>query len=72
MTALLNHLNQMRLTNMPDISMCEGGLCPKKEQCYRYTAIPTGMQSFFLYPPFTTLKEGDEICEYYWDNKNEK
>ena len=25
---------------MPDISMCNGGNCQKKETCYRYTATP--------------------------------
>ena len=34
---------------MPDISMCEGGDCPKKEQCYRFTATPCQGQ---YYSPF--------------------
>lgn len=27
---------------MPNISMCKGGNCPRKDSCYRYTAIAPG------------------------------
>lgn len=47
---------------MPDISMCRGEGCPKKDQCYRYTAKPTpGRQSYLAVPPFDH-KTGS--CEY--------
>ena len=49
---------------MPDISMCLGTGCPKKDECYRYTAKPTPhWQSYFCKPP---IKDGE--CEYFWDN----
>lgn len=31
---------------MPDISMCMKKECPKRETCYRATAIPDRWQSF--------------------------
>jgi len=45
---------------MPDITMCTGEGCPKKETCYRFTAIPGRYQSFFVAPPY---KDGD--CPRY-------
>jgi len=54
---------------MPDITMCEGGECTIKEDCYRYTAKPSGdMQSYFVEPPFEK-KMGGSACEYYWSNR---
>lgn len=46
---------------MPDISMCMGDDCPKKEGCYRYRAIPWFRQSYFSVPPY----DGEE-CRYFW------
>ena len=46
---------------MPDITMCPGGDCLKKEKCYRYTAEPSSWQSYFTEPP----NDGEE-CEYFW------
>lgn len=43
---------------MPDISMCMGGACPLKENCYRFRAVPSPFQSFLEKPPF----EGEK-CE---------
>ena len=51
---------------MPDITMCRGEECPKKQFCYRHTAKASDYQSFFMVPP---LKEYD-TCNYYWDNKD--
>lgn len=31
---------------MPDISMCNGHLCPKRDECYRCQAIPCYVQSY--------------------------
>lgn len=54
---------------MPDISMCMGNNCPKKDNCYRFTAIPSEfMQSYFTIPPIK--KDGE--CDYYWPLKPEK
>lgn len=47
---------------MPDIAMCEGGDCPIKETCYRFTAKPSAYrQSYFSVPP---IKDGE--CSHYW------
>jgi len=50
---------------MPDISMCANALCPSKEYCHRFTAIPSKlMQS---YADFSL--EDDEIsCSYFIPN----
>lgn len=31
---------------MADISMCENAMCPKSNNCYRFLAIPSMMQSY--------------------------
>jgi len=49
---------------MPDISLCDGMKCPKKESCYRYTATPNEYrQSYFGAPPYDPHTGK---CEYYW------
>ena len=58
---------------MPDISMCKGGSCPKKQDCYRYRAIPTPQrQAYYATPPiaadgscthFLKLRVGDRLTE---------
>lgn len=52
---------------MPDISMCTNQWCPNKEKCYRYTAIPSGRQSYSSFT-YDFLKKS---CTYFWDNCNE-
>jgi len=48
---------------MPDITMCDGTGCPRKESCYRFTANPSEyLQSYFETPP---VKE-DGNCDEYW------
>lgn len=48
---------------MPDISMCAGGDCPKKQQCYRYTATANPMrQSYFGVLPYNS---DTNSCVYY-------
>ena len=48
---------------MPDITMCDGGKCPKKDGCYRHTAKPCDWrQSYFEKPPW----DEDGECIYYW------
>jgi len=47
---------------MADIAMCQGGDCPLKEKCYRYTApVSKHWQSYYMDIPYK-----DGICEYYW------
>lgn len=51
---------------MPDITMCPGKDCPKRESCYRFTAKPDiYWQSYFMEPPIKDKQE----CDMYWDNK---
>lgn len=63
---------------MPDISMCDGGSCPLRKRCYRFTAKPSEFrQSYFCNPPFRAMKalehkEDHEVCEEFWDNKERK
>jgi len=53
---------------MPDISMCNGQQCPKKDTCFRYLAEPSKWrQTYFLGIP---LKE-DGTCEHYWERIND-
>lgn len=48
---------------MTDISMCLGGDCTLKNDCYRYRAIPNEYrQSMFRKPPY---KDGG--CDKFWD-----
>jgi len=51
---------------MPDITMCSGDGCPKKQSCYRYTAKASDYQSFFMNPP---IKDGE--CDHYWGEQAE-
>ena len=48
---------------MTDICMCEDNECPMKEKCYRHTAKPGYMQSYFYESP----RDGDK-CSYFMDN----
>ena len=48
---------------MPDIRMCQGGDCPLKDNCYRFTATPNEWrQSYFSNTPW---EEEEKNCEYY-------
>ena len=50
---------------MPDISMCDDELCPKRQQCYRNPASGTQpnkfRQSWFLLSPMTN----SGTCDYF-------
>jgi len=53
---------------MPDITMCKGEGCPMRNNCYRYKAEPSMMQTYFLQTP----KDGppyNGVCKYYWGIK---
>ena len=55
---------------MPDISMCAGGNCPNKQDCYRHTAKPSQyMQSYFSEVPYDIE---EKKCDYFWDNSEYK
>lgn len=49
---------------MYDITLCDGGDCPLKNACFRYTAAILGRQDFFGSPPFVGMD-----CEHFLDNK---
>ena len=54
---------------MPDITMCEGTGCPRKQTCYRFMATPTPMrQSYFSVPPV----KKDGTCDHYWEYKEKQ
>lgn len=47
---------------MPDITMCNGNGCPKKDSCYRFKAKPNELwQSYFMTAPYK-----DNDCNNYW------
>lgn len=49
---------------MPDITMCMGGKCPIKTNCYRYRAVPSeGRQYYFTTPPFK-----ENSCTHFVEN----
>lgn len=47
---------------MPDITMCKGKGCKKRESCYRYVAKPDRFQS---YSAFEFLIVNGK-CDWYW------
>jgi len=49
---------------MADISMCLNKDCPKKEQCYRFTAPPD--EPYQWYSEFKPDENGE--CEDFVDN----
>lgn len=52
---------------MPDITMCLGKDCPKKEKCFRYKAKPSEyMQAYSDFKP-----ENDK-CEGFWEIEEEE
>jgi hypothetical protein len=44
---------------MPDITMCPGAGCHKKDTCYRHTATPRR-------PYQVQVQQAPEDCAYYW------
>ncbi len=54
---------------MPDISMCSGANCPKREDCYRFKAKPDRMQSYFVTPPVDALGECRHLMPLYPDER---
>jgi hypothetical protein len=50
---------------MPDISMCEGKLCPAKNRCWRFLATPSFRQAYSDFDD--DLKVGASQCAYFDD-----
>ncbi len=49
-----------------DRTLCKGGKCLFKKDCYRYNAKPSKYQSYFVKEPFRY-----DRCEYFWgDSKS--
>ena len=48
---------------MADITMCAGGICRKKEDCYRYKAVPNPYWQSYL-------SEIHRDCDYFWPMKD--
>jgi len=68
---------------MPDISMCKGGNCLLRMNCYRYTAKAEELgQSYFGEPPYKMSMILDEnmpslgavtqTCGFFWNNAEYK
>ena len=54
---------------MADITKCHGDMCPKKEQCYRYTATSHEFrQAYFM----TTPIQSDGTCTEFWKDERHK
>jgi hypothetical protein len=54
---------------MPDITMCTGNGCPKRDSCYRFTVRPSRYaQSYFVTPPV----KPDGGCKYFWPETEKK
>ena len=68
----LINFNRLRFW-MPDIAMCMGRDCPKKNTCYRYTAFPSEYrQSYFVGVPYEVDSSDENAgCTYYWPEKEE-
>jgi hypothetical protein len=49
---------------MPDITMCSGDGCHRRERCYRATATPNARQSYFASPPLKQVWVGPVLS---WD-----
>ena len=54
---------------MPDISMCTGGNCPIKNECYRYRAVPSEYRQSYMNPPYNKevpfKATRERVCDYY-------
>lgn len=50
---------------MPDISMCQDNNCPKKDTCYRFTAIPSGDYQTYGDFQWEKYNEDGNGCDFY-------
>ncbi len=53
---------------MADITKCSGFECPVKDQCHRYTAPTSAIQSYFWNTP-GVVKNNEFTCDMYWGEK---
>lgn len=55
---------------MPDITMCNNAGCPKRENCYRFTAEPAAYcQAYATFVPRWHFNSF--VCDAYWPLDNE-
>jgi hypothetical protein len=48
-TLVMKSLNTLEVNRMPDIAMCLNEACPRKADCYRYTAEPDEYQVWAMF-----------------------
>lgn len=52
---------------MVDISLCANSVCPLRQKCYRFRAIPSEVwQAYSMFKPYK-LPDGTFDCDYFWD-----
>ena len=49
----------------PDISMCPGTNCPARAKCWRFTATPDSLQSYYMTAQYDHERQ---MCLDFWDN----
>ncbi len=49
---------------MPDITMCRGVNCDRRDSCHRFTATPSMRQAYFVDVP----RDSNGQCEMFWNN----
>ena len=60
---------------MPDITMCNGKrdeeICCQRDRCYRFTAVASRRQSFFVTAPFIEDSCERFLLDWNWDSDEE-
>ena len=55
---------------MADMTMCNGGNCPNRFNCYRFTAVPNKpWQAYFVGYPENKIEGGEVICSMFIENR---
>lgn len=61
--------------NQQTITMCHGGDCALKKECFRYTARPGPSQAYFSEPPFekvSLILFTEYECDFFVQEPNKK
>ena len=53
---------------MADITMCINEFCPKKKECYRYTATPEELHQWYGDFDYHYDSKGNVVCKDYMPN----
>jgi hypothetical protein len=51
---------------MPDIAMCKAHICPDRQTCYRYKAIPDPYRQTYGSFYEHIGDDGSYECHFYW------